>query len=82
MDDWKDDGMMGARQLLVEDGWIGVRQLQIDNSALGWDNSAFSALKLDHSILKTCAHDLDNSRWGALELDHSRIEKMNDIHKS
>ena len=63
---------MGARQLLVEDGWIGIRPFQMSTCALGLDNSASSALELDHSILITCAH----------ELDHSRIGKMNDIHWS
>ena len=53
---------MGAKQLLVGDGWIGVRQLQIDTCALGLDSSAYSALELDHSILRTCAHELDSSR--------------------
>ena len=54
--------MAGARQLPIEDGWIGVTQLQIDKlCAVKLDNSAFSAVELYHSSLRTCARELDNS---------------------
>ena len=58
--------------------------LELDNSkliicALELDNSAFSAMELNHSTLRTCGQEL-NFGLGALELDHFIFGRMNAIH--